>query len=197
MRNNKWFALGMALLAVAVVLYQFVLRKPDVPARAVSRTPPAPAVRANPEALPVPAASPLPVEAGDEPGAAPGLAQIDMNAPQLQQRVYESAVSLADDAELPDEFGMPIFSRGVARDEPADGAPAAVELQLQGTVWDGRARVAIINHQIAAVGDFVAGAQVVAVRPRQVDLLRAGQIVRLTTEPPGLKIEWQGVAREK
>ena len=32
---------------------------------------------------------------------------------------------------------------------------------------------------------------------RQVDLLRAGQIVRLTTEPPGLKIEWQGVAREK
>jgi hypothetical protein len=193
MRNNKYVALFMAVLAVAVVLYQFVLRPgPQSAARPASARPLRPVVVA-----------PTAADAADEsPQGEPAPAQralVDMNSELLLHRVSDALPDGGPDAELAPEFGAPIFVHGNAPDGVGDGrgGEAAPELQLQGTVLDGRRRLAIISHQIVAVGDFVAGAQVLAIRPREVELLQGGRNIRLVTDPANLKIEWLGDPREK
>jgi hypothetical protein len=183
MRKNKYFAAFMAVLAVAVVHYQFVLR----PAPEAKR----PAVNPPPPAAP----SPRP-----EPGSASDRSLIDMNADALLKRVYDSPVFEIVDQELPGEFGTAIFTRGeLPAGSPAGGSESTSGpgLVLTGTVLDGDRRLAIINQQIVQEGDFIGGAEVVAIRPRQADLRQGGRSFRLTTESTDVKIEWIEATREK
>jgi len=99
MLNNKYLAVGLAVIAVVAVVYQVFFNKPAKPA--ARQVNPA-AVQSRPAVSPSPVQNTAPEKDGD--------LIIDFASPILLKRVYENPMEKFPGRELPDQFGRAIFS---------------------------------------------------------------------------------------
>jgi len=85
--------------------------------------------------------------------------------------------------EIPDSFGIPIFSRGILQQKKVETPVPTreVEFKLNAIIIDQNRRIAIINDTIVKVDDTIAGAKVVAIVKSKVQLKIKSKTIVLST----------------
>lgn len=181
MRNNKYVAIVLALVAVALVAYR-LLERPAQP-RVPEQTPLVPVVaQAGAQAEVEPTTDDAKAESGGPDW------QIDANSPLLWQRVTPQSLPEFPLQELPAEFGVDSFFRdgGGTDAAPPDAAAAAPpELALQAVISDGDRRIAVINRMLVREGESISGAVVVRISHEAVELRWGEQTIQLRPPRPG------------
>ncbi len=176
MKNNKWLALALALIAVVMVFWRLVPAK-----RPKTAVPTETALTAEMETEQLHDA---PVHGEIRADSGPGPL-VDPESPLLWRPVHE--LPPPEPLDLPNlqKIGFPIFSRA-----PFDLVPVAAreeaarpEFKLEAIVIEGPRRLALINGQIVAEGDEIEGARVLSIAKGQVLLMYAEQALRLVLGP--------------
>lgn len=202
MLNNKYLAVVLSVVAVAVVVYQVFIRKPDNVTRPTQDKPmftaqgrPRPAQPAPPQSQAPPPQSyqaPAPQDDGSSPspgmrtpttGTSDGLI-IDFNSEILLERIDPQIMQPYPKQQLPNQFGTPIFSGGQPEDTSAPQQPTytrEVKFELNAIIMDANRKLAIINDKILKVGDNIQGAVIQNIEKSKVILsIEQKQIVLST-----------------
>jgi len=216
--NNKFLAIILSIVAVVLILYQFVLKsdKPKVK-RNVNTV-----VQNN--NLDNPGGNPL----GNNPSlnnnsnsnimenqslSSTNQMQmtnqrsnvkkdelIDFNSEILLDRVYENQLEKPEKKELPESIGIPIFVKEIysQQDKPENkGEIKEVVFKLNAIIIKQEGSYAIINKQIVKIGDMILGAIVKDIKKSKVLLEFKGKEIILSTNSKIKKIRYLGGTSEK
>lgn len=180
MKNNKWLALTLAVIAVIMVFWRLVPGRKPKP----GLSPTAATVMAGPEVTVQDSMQNLQLQKETRADSGPGPL-VDPDSPLLWRPVHELPQPEPLDLSNLQKIGFPIFSRA-----PFDLVPVAArkeasrpEFKLEAIVIEGPRRLALINGQIVAEGDEIEGARVLSIAKGQVLLMYAEQALRLVLGP--------------
>jgi hypothetical protein len=179
--NNKYLAIVLSIVAVLVVIYQAFLRKPTKSIQqqmnqsreagamysTVGRQ--SETARGN-KSVPSPSDSPsAAVKSGEK--KVEGLV-IDYNSRLLWERINPELAIPYSKQELPDDFGVKIFTRGKLSEDKPTGPKYEKELEfnLNAIIIDEKRRIAIINNTILQEGDIIQGAEIISIIKSRVTL---------------------------
>ncbi len=192
MLNNKYLAIVLSVVAVAVLVFQIFFNKEKKPVRQ-----PEPAVGQQVTPRPQQAAPPQmepsmkdgsagTAGAGAENAGDDGLI-IDYNSPMLLDRVYEMPMERFMPRELPQRYGNPIFSVTLVTSTPAgyvtgEGKEKEIQFKLNAIIMDRERRLAVINGTIVKAGELVNGALVTNIGKKRVMLKYNDTDIVLSTE---------------
>ncbi len=216
--NNKYLAIILSVVAVVLIIYQFVLKsdKPKVKrnVNAVIQTNnsnnpggnplgnnPLPNNNTNPRMISNQSLSPTSqVQMVNQRNNLKKDELIDFNSEILLNRVYENELEKPEKRELPESIGIPIFVKEIysQQEKPENKSEIKeVVFNLNAIIIKKEGKYAIINEQIVKIGDMVTGAIVKAIKKSRVLLEFKGKEVILSTNSKIKKIRYLGGRSEK
>jgi len=195
--NNKKLAIVLSVVAVVLLVYQIFFNKstPDykrhteassVSAKNIKPSQAAP-VQQSPTQTQQSQSTQSTASSADSPAVIDGGGGplIDANSPILLKRIPVEMAEPYPLENLPDEYGLPIFTLGEEKKaEPKKSdAPPPLEQEfiLNGIIIDKERKTAIINNTILKENQLIGGARVLSIRKGEVILEVNNERISLST----------------